>query len=208
MISDLSEEACKRAKEIYNISAVAADIHALPFKDGQFDIVLCSETLEHVTDWHQAISELIRVAKKAVVINVPHDKEADVRQWKKDKVPHGHINYFDLHSFDYLGASVAEVKIKTFSSPYLRKPVVIAEAVPYPEVINWQSYFFNPLAPLFKKVCGIKAHASLISLDGIVSKLSKPNNKEIVCTLIKDKKAITKKPYRKIKPEEIIKTHV
>src|SRR6266571_4645330 len=85
MISDLSEEACKRAKEIYNISAVAADIHALPFKDGQFDIVLCSETLEHVTDWHQAISELIRVAKKAVVINVPHDKEADVRQWKKDK---------------------------------------------------------------------------------------------------------------------------
>src|SRR5580704_7941966 len=59
MSTDLSENACKMAKEIFNIEALACDIHKLPFTENQFDIVLCSETIEHVNDYKLAIKELL-----------------------------------------------------------------------------------------------------------------------------------------------------
>src|SRR5215467_6241080 len=40
---DLSEEACKRAREIFGVDSAVADIHDLPFPDGAFEVVLCSE---------------------------------------------------------------------------------------------------------------------------------------------------------------------
>src|SRR5690349_21265411 len=43
--ADLSAEACRRAKDLFRLDAEAIDIHALPYKDGAFDVVLCSETL-------------------------------------------------------------------------------------------------------------------------------------------------------------------
>jgi ubiquinone/menaquinone biosynthesis C-methylase UbiE len=46
----------------------------LPYKDNQFDVVLCSETLEHVIDYPKALSEICRVSKKYVVISVPIEK--------------------------------------------------------------------------------------------------------------------------------------
>jgi ubiquinone/menaquinone biosynthesis C-methylase UbiE len=62
--SDLSEEACKRAKEIFNMKTIASDIQNLPFKDNSFDVILYSETLEHVPNLQNAIDEMLRVAKK------------------------------------------------------------------------------------------------------------------------------------------------
>ena len=40
---------------------VACDLKALPFGDGEFDVVLCSHVLEHVDDDRVAIAELHRV---------------------------------------------------------------------------------------------------------------------------------------------------
>ena len=39
-----------RANEIFKLKATPVDIHNLPFKDNEFDVVICSETLEHVTE--------------------------------------------------------------------------------------------------------------------------------------------------------------
>lgn len=41
------------------------------FKDKEFDIVNCSHTLEHVIDIDKAMRELIRVAKKKIIITAP-----------------------------------------------------------------------------------------------------------------------------------------
>ena len=65
---DLSFEANLRAKEIFNLDSVSIDISNLPFKDEAFDVVLCSEDLEHVANPVQAISELRRITKKALLI--------------------------------------------------------------------------------------------------------------------------------------------
>lgn len=50
-----------------------ADIFELPFKDNYFDLVICSEVLEHIQDHRAAISETVRVLKpdKSIVVSVP-----------------------------------------------------------------------------------------------------------------------------------------
>ncbi len=100
--SDLSAQACQRANAIFNIESVPNDIHALQFQDNSFDVVLCSESLEHVARPFDAIAELIRIARTAVIITVPHESQADVAKSVAERTPHGHINYFDIHSFEYL----------------------------------------------------------------------------------------------------------
>jgi SAM-dependent methyltransferase len=50
-----------------------ADICALPFRDNFFDIVVCSEVLEHIQYHQTAVSEIARVLKpgKNLVVSVP-----------------------------------------------------------------------------------------------------------------------------------------
>jgi SAM-dependent methyltransferase len=54
-------------------AAVVADIRQLPFRDGFFDFVICSEVLEHIPDHEAAISEILRVLApgKDLVVSVP-----------------------------------------------------------------------------------------------------------------------------------------
>lgn len=50
-----------------------ADVTRLPFTDGAFDAVICSEVLEHIPDNVRAIAELLRVLKpgRDLVVSVP-----------------------------------------------------------------------------------------------------------------------------------------
>ena len=50
-----------------------ASIFALPFPDAAFDVVGCFEVLEHQADPAPALRELARVARRAVVVSVPHE---------------------------------------------------------------------------------------------------------------------------------------
>jgi len=51
----------------------AADVTGLPFDDNCFDLVICSEVLEHIGDYLRAIDEIIRVLKSGcnLVVSVP-----------------------------------------------------------------------------------------------------------------------------------------
>lgn len=54
-----------------NFTFRAGNIENLPFADGQFDIVTCFHTLEHLVNPQRAISELKRVTKKQLIIVTP-----------------------------------------------------------------------------------------------------------------------------------------
>ena len=58
----------------------------LPFKDGAFDRVICTETLEHVDDEHVLARELARVLKPGgiLAISVP-DEFSEKVFWKLSK---------------------------------------------------------------------------------------------------------------------------
>ena len=50
-----------------------ADVTSLPFPDASFDLVICSEVLEHIPDHHRAMTEIVRVLKpdRHLVVSVP-----------------------------------------------------------------------------------------------------------------------------------------
>lgn len=61
---DSYRDAILFAREKYpNISFVCADAHKLPFKNHSFDLIICTETLEHVVDPRKTLLEMKRVLK-------------------------------------------------------------------------------------------------------------------------------------------------
>ncbi len=50
---------------------VKSNIYNLPFSDGEFDIVICAHTLEHIVEIEKAIAELKRITKEQLIIVVP-----------------------------------------------------------------------------------------------------------------------------------------
>jgi ubiquinone/menaquinone biosynthesis C-methylase UbiE len=78
---DLASEAIQKAKNLAKrlgvhkqTDFIVADAHCLPFKDKVEEIVVCSETLEHVLDYKGAFSELVRVTQKSgyLCLTVPN----------------------------------------------------------------------------------------------------------------------------------------
>jgi ubiquinone/menaquinone biosynthesis C-methylase UbiE len=57
--------------EFPRVVTVEGDVTNLDFADGSFDCVFCTEVLEHIPDVQKACSEIVRVAKREIVIGVP-----------------------------------------------------------------------------------------------------------------------------------------
>ena len=55
---------------------LCGSLEHLPFDDDYFDVVICSEVLEHIRDYRKAVSEILRVTKKAgiMIITVPNER--------------------------------------------------------------------------------------------------------------------------------------
>ena len=69
---DIAKNYLLKAKSgIYNGNFIQGDAENLPFKNNSFDVVICSETLEHVIDPKKAFSELVRVSKNYILVSVP-----------------------------------------------------------------------------------------------------------------------------------------
>jgi len=114
--SDISKTACDRANDLYNVPTKPSDMRKLDFESESFDIVLCSESVEHVVDPKLCIEEMLRVAKKAVLITVPHESHEIVAQNIHEGEMHGHVNYFDIYSFEYLRRQGYEVRVRKILS--------------------------------------------------------------------------------------------
>ncbi|MHA1448328.1 MAG: class I SAM-dependent methyltransferase [Candidatus Hodarchaeales archaeon] len=50
---------------------VKGDAMNLPFKDGEFQQVICLDVVEHIANYRRVLKELVRVASERVVIIVP-----------------------------------------------------------------------------------------------------------------------------------------
>lgn len=203
---DISSEACNRAKEIYNIDSKQVDIHQLPFDDNSFDVVLCSETLEHVPDFQQANHELIRVCRKAVVITVPHEPEAKIRRNIEEKIPHAHIHSLNSDSFNFILPKVSKIYIKKMLNPFFRVFYEIAEGVrrdvtkKYPKVFT---DIYNASVPVIISIFGKKAARFLMRFDNVISAML-PFYSWITFVLLKDDTCYLKQPLSKVTPSQII----
>lgn len=95
---DFALSGLQKAKLFFGIQGIAADAHLLPFKDRAFDLVLCSEVIEHVADPEKVIQELIRICNKYLVVTTPAARTLQEREHHfRDFDPallYGHIHFF------------------------------------------------------------------------------------------------------------------
>jgi len=86
------------------ITCVQGDVTKLDFEDNQFDVVFCTEVLEHIPKelLQKACDELIRVSARYIIIGVPYKQDlrsgqTTCKSCKKTNPPWGHINSFTKH---------------------------------------------------------------------------------------------------------------
>ena len=115
MLDSLKEQ--KKIKDNYHL--LIADVKKLPFKDGSFNKIICSEVLEHIPEDRIAVDELIRVLSKDgdIGISVPH-YFAESICWKLSRdyygFPGGHIRKYKTRQLfdlvDTAGLSVYTIR--------------------------------------------------------------------------------------------------
>lgn len=78
---DLSPTMLGRARRRLgnDVELLQGSADQLPFEDNTFDVVLCTEVLEHVVDPNRVVRELMRVAKPGarVVVSIPNEAIID-----------------------------------------------------------------------------------------------------------------------------------
>jgi SAM-dependent methyltransferase len=204
--ADLSAEACRRAKEIFDVDGEPIDIQRLPYQDNTFDVVLCSETLEHVSDLQAATGELIRVCRRAVVITVPHESEASVARNIREKVPHGHIHSLDTRSFDFALSRVARIHCEKMLSPATKLLAAAVEGAHRDRIRNLPRMIvsaFNLTAPLSKALFGKDSVDTLIRLDHFLANCA-GSYSGMTFTLLKNEQCHSKLPLQSVSPRQVI----
>ena len=209
--SELSEQACQRARDIFNLRSTAVDVQALPFDDNHFDAVLCSETLEHVPGRDAAVQELLRIAAKALVITVPHESPDVIDTIREEGKFHGHIHTFDADSFGGLKSRNCEVMHKKIVSVLSR--VVTAWTEPYEREwragMRWPKAFIDaynaciPVLKAMKRVFGRKGISLVMRLDAVSCRIFRSHG-AILFIILKDKSAYTERATRRVSPGEIL----
>lgn len=92
---------------------VAADLHDLPFEDGQFHLVYVCSTLHHASDWEKALAELMRVVAPGGLLfleNEPCLREFCFYRFRTNR----------LHAFTPFEQALDSLGvIRTVAEPYL-----------------------------------------------------------------------------------------
>lgn len=88
--------------------AVTLNLASLPFRDDSFDVVLCSEVFEHLVRPVEAISELLRVSRRHVILTSLEGLSPDpLRRWLSHhridvRLPHVERNFLLEREFEAL----------------------------------------------------------------------------------------------------------
>ena len=91
--------AAQEGRLVANVHIAQGDGMSLPFKDDEFDQVICTETLEHVDDDEAMLRDLIRVLRPGgvLVVSVP-DEYSERLLWRLSPryrtAPGGHVRIY------------------------------------------------------------------------------------------------------------------
>jgi 2-polyprenyl-3-methyl-5-hydroxy-6-metoxy-1,4-benzoquinol methylase len=100
------------------------DLLALPFRDREFDLVVCLEVLEHIERPERALSELYRVSNSWMLLSVPHEplfrganflRGKNMHDWGNDP---GHVNHWSARGFARFVAQHCRIIAQRQSFPW------------------------------------------------------------------------------------------
>ena len=128
----------KKMKNLDYISAdlfspivdVKADILDLPFKNEEFDVIICNHVLEHIENDAKAMSELFRVIKKGGwgIVQVPMKNSLektyedfsiiDPKERQKHFGQYDHVRWYGMDYFERLKKAGFETEINYYSQQF------------------------------------------------------------------------------------------
>lgn len=138
---DLSSGMLARARRRLKDGArlLQSRAEALPFPDGSFDVVVCTEVLEHTLDPVAVLRELLRVARSdaRILVSIPSEVNIDrakrwvqrlpgLRRWLRSLADEGnewHLHRFDLRLLRSMTAAAGATILRTRGLPLGIVPV-------------------------------------------------------------------------------------
>ena len=84
-IAELKKNFSERPEFGKKIKLSVGSLTSLPFPNETFDLIICSEVIEHIPEDAKAVSELGRVLKKGgtLLLSVPHDSAFQRKTYKR-----------------------------------------------------------------------------------------------------------------------------
>lgn len=114
---DISEQAIKLGRQIHpGLVLREGSVYQLPYNDNAFDLVVCSEVLEHLERPEDALKELKRVTRRSCIISVPNEpyfrlanflRGKNISRWGNDIE---HIQHWSSRNITDFVAMYFEVK--------------------------------------------------------------------------------------------------
>jgi 2-polyprenyl-3-methyl-5-hydroxy-6-metoxy-1,4-benzoquinol methylase len=124
---EYEKDAIDFGKKLFpNLAIKQGSVYELPYKDSSFDLVICTEVLEHLEKPSIALREMLRVSKKYLIISVPNEPLFMLGNFLRGKNlsrlgnDEGHINHWNPLSLKrYLTQNKVKVKRISFPFPWI-----------------------------------------------------------------------------------------
>jgi ubiquinone/menaquinone biosynthesis C-methylase UbiE len=136
------------------IAMVKADICALPFKDNEYDFIICNHVLEHIPNDTKAMQELYRVLAPSgtAILQVPYEanrsktfEDNTITDAKERAKIFGQYDHVRVYGMDYF-EKLAEIGFKVEALDYT--------AQLSKEEINTYRLAKGELLPICRKLAG------------------------------------------------------
>ncbi len=117
-------------KEHPELTLKQGSIFDLKYKDNSFDVVICSEVLEHIENPAEGLKELVRVSKKYCILSVPNEpffmggnfiRGKNLSRFGNDIE---HINHWTFWQFKKFVGSELKINVVKYPVPWT---LIVAE---------------------------------------------------------------------------------
>lgn len=175
---DLSFQAVQRIN--YQKNVFTADALAIPFNNGIFDIVICSEVLEHIPDIDLALEEFYRVLKQdgTLIISTPNWWSLfGLSRWlgeffTKRMISSDNQPYDDWKTIIKLNKELKPYfSIESILGVWYLPPLHFRGRGLSEKITNLINFFYTPFEKLFSKLLPIFGHLIILKCSRNSSKI-------------------------------------